>query len=159
MAGKSFHSTPRHFYRNVVLTYNGEECLIWPFGRGKTGYPMLWDDGQMQYVHLLLCKEVNGPPPTPDHDAAHSCGKGKQGCVTKRHLDWKTRIENEADKLEHGTHNRGARHGLSILTDDDVRQIRTLRGYLPQAEIGQMFGVSRVAVCQIHTRQRWGWLD
>lgn len=157
MADKSLHDDPKNYYREVVLAYDGDECLIWPFARGRTGYAMLWQDGQMRYVSRLVCEHTHGP--APDLDAAHSCGCGRDGCVTRRHLSWKTRTENETDKLEHGTHNRGERHGMSKLTDADVRQIRALRGYLPQHAIGGMFGISRVAVCEIHTGKKWGWLD
>lgn len=91
------------FFREIVLAYDGNNCLPWPFGRHHNGYASMLSEGQTKYVHRLVCEEANGPPPTPKHDAAHSCGRGHEGCVTRRHLRWATRAENEADKIRHGT--------------------------------------------------------
>lgn len=49
----------------------------------------------------VVCERVNGPAPTEKHETAHGCGNS--WCVNKRHLRWATHIENEADKLIHGT--------------------------------------------------------
>lgn len=92
-----------NYYHNVVLKYEGSSCLYWPYYTGGKGYGQIEIDGQRLYVHRLVCEAVNGPPPTPEHQAAHSCGKGHLGCVARNHLRWATRIENEADKILHGT--------------------------------------------------------
>jgi hypothetical protein len=75
--------------------------------------------------------------------------------VTRRHLSWKTPKENNADKLDHGTHSRGERNGRAILNEAQVREIRALKGKLLQREIGAMFGVSQVRVSAIHRRKQW----
>lgn len=85
------------FYQEVVLQYDGYECLTWPYACNADGYGMVWRDGKLNNVHRLLCEAIHGPPPTPDHQAAHSCGNGGLGCSTKRHLSWKTRIQNKED--------------------------------------------------------------
>ncbi|CAO0835154.1 HNH endonuclease OS=Streptomyces microflavus OX=1919 GN=Smic_80730 PE=4 SV=1 [Streptomyces microflavus] len=43
-------------------------------------------------------------------------------------LRWGSRSENEGDKVQHGTSNRGAGNGWAKLSDDDVREIRRLIG-------------------------------
>lgn len=91
------------FYREVVLPYDGDECLVWPYATKFDGYGMLWLAGRPHIVSRLVCEDANGPAPTPKHDAAHSCGQGRLGCVAKRHLSWKTRLENVADSIAHGT--------------------------------------------------------
>jgi hypothetical protein len=139
----------------VVLAYDGNECLIWPYARIKAGYAQL---GGGKYVHRLACEELYGPPPTPEHEAAHSCGNGHLGCVAKRHLSWKTHAENMADKLIHGTHNRGERQGRSKLTEANVREIRQLNGIFLDREIAAIFGVSRGTINDIMRRTTWGWL-
>lgn len=97
-------------------------------------------------------------PPTPKHDAAHSCGKGKNGCVTKRHLSWKTRKENEADKIPQDKHTRGERRWNAKLTEDDVHRIRSLKGKMTMQEIGDRFGVCATAIHDIYRHKNWGWL-
>jgi len=99
---------PEKFLKNIALAYAGDDCLEWPFSIVGGGYGQIWRDGRLQIVSRVVCELVNGPPPAPEYQAAHSCGRA--GCVSPRHLTWKTRTENEADKLVHGTHNRGDRH-------------------------------------------------
>lgn len=149
------------FYREVLLTDErgpDDECLIWPYCRNGAGYAQKVFDGEKQFVHRRLCEEVHGPAPTPEHQAAHSCGRGHLACVTKGHLDWKTRPENEADKLTHGTDPRGERCGTSKITEATAREILALKGKMPIEAIGKRFGVSGGHVNNIHLRKRWAWL-
>lgn len=95
--------SPARYLREVVLTYDGDECLFWPFGKDGHGYAEAKVDGRMVSVHRFVCQKAHGDPPSTGLDAAHSCGKGHLACVTKQHLSWKARAENEADKLIHGT--------------------------------------------------------
>jgi len=144
------------FLNNVVLKYDGNECFIWPYGKCK-GYGQITIDGNKRYVHRIACEHVNGPPPTPKHQAAHSCGNGHLACVTKSHLSWKTLSENHADKLLHGTDCRGEKHHLAKLNAEQVLTIRASR-HLPSAKVAQVFGVSRHTIKDIQSGRRWGWL-
>ena len=145
------------YYHEVVLAYDGDDCLIWPHARNH-GYGVLRADGRNHHVHRLACEHVNGSPPTPKHEAAHLCGRGKQGCVTKGHLAWKTSAENNADRIVHGTSNRGERCGSAKLTEADVREIRALEGTMFQREIGERYGITYSAVNDIFHRRTWAWL-
>lgn len=147
------------FYRETVVPYEGEACLPWRYSTNGNGYGMLWIDGRHFIVSRLLCELVHGPAPTPDHEAAHSCGKGHEGCVNKHHLRWATVSENHMDRVIHDTHQRGERHPLVKLTEGQVHEIRALRGQLPQTAIAAMFGIGRVQVSRIQRRKRWAWLD
>lgn len=146
------------FLAEVVLPYEGDDCLIWPYSRTK-GYATMIRDSRTIYVSRLVCEARNGPPPTPDHDAAHSCGKGRSGCVTPRHMSWKTRKENMADTIPHGTHKQGERHPLARLDADQVREIRALRGFMSQRAIGAKFGITQTMVGRIQRRDNWASLD
>lgn len=153
-------STRRDFYFNSVVPYEGDECLIWPFATSSDGYAKcrFIPGGKEEYVSRVLCEEANGPPPTKSHQAAHSCGNGRSGCVAKRHLAWKTRVENEADKVVHGTSTRGENGSNAKLTRDDVWQIMSLRGSMSQREIANRFDVSKSLINQIHSGKSWSWL-
>ncbi len=141
----------------VILPYEGDDCLIWPYARSR-GYGRVWVPslGRIESVHRLACQEQNGPPPTPAHDAAHTCGRGHLGCSTRRHLSWKTRAANMADQLEHGTRARGELQGSSRLTESIVHQIRAASG--PHHSIAARYGVSREHVRDIKNGKRWAWL-
>lgn len=149
----------QRFLRDVVLPYEGDDCLIWPFGRRSNGYATIWVGAAMGNVCRIVCQERHGPPPTPKHEAAHSCGKGHEGCVAKGHLTWKTRAENESDKLDHGTSNRGVRNHANKLSESQVLQIMALKGRALQRDIAETFGVSRSAVSSIHAGRAWGWIS
>jgi hypothetical protein len=139
--------------------HDDDACIIWPYTRTKAGYGQIWSEGGTQYAHRIVCESVHGPAPTCKHQAAHSCGNGHLGCVNPRHLSWKTHAENMADKLIHGTENRGDRNGQSRLTEDQVREIRRLKGSMFQREIAEKFGVTLSTVNHIYNRTTWAWLN
>lgn len=155
--GSSVGSPQRYFYE-VVLAYEGDDCLPWTFGRSSDGYGRMRHGGKARNVHRVVCEEENGPPPSSKHDAAHSCGKGHEGCVAKRHLSWKTRSKNQMDRVAHGTSNRGEQCGAAKITEPQAREVLRLRGIATQREIAALFGVSQAAVYAIHARRNWAWL-
>ena len=154
LGGRTPDGEPGTYFRDVVLSYEGNECLKWPYSRDEGGHGQVKLNGIQNTVHRAVCLEANGPPPTPKHDAAHSCGNGHDGCCTKRHLSWKTRKENMADKLLHGTHNRGEQHNFSKLKESDIREIRSLRGER-LAILAERFGVTRSNICAIQLGKAW----
>lgn len=158
LSGRASPGEVTRYFLEVVLKYDGDECLLWPYAKTTGGYGQINYEGKRHVVSRLVCENVKGPPPSPEHDAAHSCGKGHLRCVTKRHLSWKTKVQNQSDRIVHGTHSRGERHQMSRLAENDVRQIRALRGKATQVELAEQFGVSQVAISNIHTGRRWGWL-
>lgn len=151
------HSGVSRFLHEVAVTFSSEDCLIWPFAR-TNGYGHLVVDGVDHRAHRLVCQLVHGDPPTPTDEAAHSCGKGHLGCVNPRHLSWKTRVENQGDRIYHGTSNRGSRHGLHKLTEADVLQIRRLLPSVSQTEIARQFEVDPSTINNIKSGKNWGWL-
>jgi hypothetical protein len=151
------------YFRDVVLPYAGDDCLIWPYKREKKGYaafgaPLEAYGVRTAYVSRLLCAEVNGPPPTSEHEAAHTCGAGNRGCVTRSHLVWKTPVQNAADKIAHETDGRGEKNSTAKLTADQIREIRGIAGIIPQTAIASRYGVSRSTVSDIVRGATWGHL-
>jgi len=156
LRGGPFYGEPENFVENVVMPYEGDDCIIWPFATDASGYARV----RNIQITRVICERHNGPAPSDLHQAAHSCGKGSSGCVTKSHLLWKTRAENEADKLIHGTDMRGNKHHAAKLTEDDVRYIRSQRGVQKQSELAALFSVSVPTISGIQTRNGgWSWLE
>jgi len=150
------------FYKNVVLKYErDDECLIWPFYRDEKGYAK-WGRGETRggpiRVHRQLCIDAHGPPPFHDAEAAHSCGCGHLGCVTKKHLRWATASGNQKDRVRHGTDNRGEKSPRAKLTSTEVKEIRRLAQTLSHAELARRFNVSTGLVHGIVNRRNWAWL-
>lgn len=131
------------------INHVGEGCLIWPFGRDDKGYGILSvGKGKVRKAHRVMCAIVHGDPPTPEHHAAHSCGNGHLGCIHPRHLSWKTPEENQQDTILHG---RVRQKGTprQKLTEEQVAQIRALRGEKNRAEVAAMFGVRTETIDRI----------
>lgn len=134
------------------VNHDGAECLIWPFfrlpaphGRGMLGYM-----GRQNYAHRLMCIFVHGDPPTPKHEAAHNCGNGHLGCVHPKHIEWKTRSQNQQDRKKHGTQAgncNGPTGKLSFEAADEIRRLYD-SGAL-QRDLAERFGVTESAISKI----------
>lgn len=138
-------------------SYAGDGCLVWPFKRSGRRYGEVWVEGHVRRASRLICRLAHGPEPTPEHEAAHSCGNPP--CCNPRHLRWATPSENMADKLIHDTHQRGSRNGSAKLSDDQARQILALRGSTTQVAIAAQFQISVSTVNRIHSAKAWVWLS
>ena len=125
--------------------HKSDECLFWPFSQGD-GYGQFSHLGKTYRAHRYMCKLAHGEPPTPRHQAAHSCGRGDEGCFNQKHLSWKTNGENQRDRRRHGTKNTGGwLAGAKISPEQDVR-IKELAKTKTQMEIAKLFGVSRSTI-------------
>ena len=130
-------------------------------------------------VHRLVCAAFHGEPPTPAHHAAHGDGNGTNNRASN--LRWATAVENEADKIAHGTaragkpsavpperrargakhgrhtrpdrNARGERNGLSKLTEDKVTAIRLDRR--PRKAIAASHGITVTMVGYIQRGISW----
>lgn len=156
--GRTREGEPLEYLNGIVLPYEGDDCLPWPFAKTTSGYGTIWLDGKLWRVGRLVCESANGPPPTPSHEAAHSCGNGHLSCCTKRHLSWKTVLENSADQVIHGTRLRGTTQNGAKLTDDNIREILSLKGTMPQRFIAKKFGVTQSHISRIYSGDVWSWL-
>lgn len=132
------------------IGYTGDDCLKWPFST-VDGYGNFGHLGQHCYAHRTMCELVNGPAPSPSHEAAHSCGNGNEGCVNPRHLSWKTKTGNQLDRVAHGNFKKRTK-----LNETQAAEIRALKGKMPQREIARLYGISRPNVSLIHTGNSWG---
>jgi hypothetical protein len=154
-AGRTPKGSLINFVENIARPYSGDACLPWPYSRTGQGYGKLKIGNGYIVASRYVCIRAHGEPPTPQHQAAHSCGNGRLGCVNPRHLSWKTPIENDADKMRHGTINRGERNPAAKLTESQVREIRSLAGHLTRAQISEMYGICPMAISRINARKSW----
>lgn len=83
-------------------------CIDWPYAKGPKGYGLVKWGGRDARVSRVLCELAHGSAPSPQHQAAHSCGHS--WCVNWRHLAWKTQAQNEQDKRAHGTYTGRWKH-------------------------------------------------
>lgn len=132
-----------------------DACLPWPFWIDKTnGYGRCGFDAKLYWAHRLMCEMAHGPAPSASHQAAHSCGRGHEGCVNPRHLSWKTRSQNQRDRRKHGTSRAKFGHRWK-LTPAQVAEIRAQGGIKTQRELAAMYGVTWQTIGMILRRETW----
>jgi len=141
------------FFEKVVLKFDGTDCLKWPYSRNNYGYARITIRGSRLVASRVVCERTHGPPASEKMEAAHICGMGHEGCVNPRHIVWKTRIENQADKKIHGTTNQGERCGNAKLTENQVREIRVSSEN--QRVLAGRYGVFQATISKIIRRERW----
>lgn len=101
-----------------------DDCIIWPYSGTSHGYATVAYGGKTMSAARVVCEHIHGPPPTPLHEAAHSCGCGHKGCVNARHLRWLTPAENTAEKYAHGTILFDQDNHMTRLSNEQVKEIR-----------------------------------
>jgi hypothetical protein len=108
-------------------------------------------------VHVLVLTAFVGPRPLgmqachfPDRDTANN---------HLSNLRWDTHARNQADRIYHGTSNRGVRNGSARLVPDQVVQIRQRRAMGETlSALAHAFGVSESNIRMIESRETWVWL-
>lgn len=138
--------------------YGGDDCLRWPFYYNPNGYGDVPYNGKVTSANRAMCTIAHGNPPTPDHEAAHSCGNGKGGCLNPRHLDWLTAKQNQGDRSGHQTDNRGLRAHANKLTEGQIYEIRAAEGIISAKELASHYACSAVNIRHIWKRKNWAWL-
>jgi hypothetical protein len=93
------------------------------------------------------------------NEAAHSCGNGHLGCVTKRHLSWKTRSGNMLDMIEHGRSLRGQKQWNAKLTEEAAREILALKGVETTTTLAKRVGGSSGTIRSVFRGYSWAWVN
>lgn len=159
LAGRTSQGKPLAFVE-AALVASTDDCILWPFGKGLDGRARVVLNGRKRLASRIVCERTHGTAPTSKHEAAHSCGKGHEGCINPRHLRWATASENQKDRVQHGTHTMGERNPKAVLAESDVHRIRRLsaEGKTRRA-LAREYGVSRHTIADIASRRTWAWLE
>lgn len=129
------------------VTYDGSECLIWPWTRDGQGRGAVGINGKLQRAHRVMCELVHGPAPTPEHHAAHSCGNGHIACVHPKHVSWKTKEENAQDRVQHGRNAGNSAGHFTKFTPRDLMRLKDgIRAKRRVKDLAAEFGVARSVV-------------
>lgn len=158
LSGGTGRGEAQRFF-DATLAGDTDECVIWPFARDAVGYARIRHGGENIPAYRLMCERAHGPHNGIETHATHTCGKGNQGCINPKHLEWGTAFKNQQDRVEHGTSNRGEQCGTHKLTAAEVELIFARlnageRSYLLATE----YNVNRVTISDIKTGRSWAWL-
>lgn len=135
----------------------GVGCWLWGGFLYPSGYGQFWLNGRNMTAHRAAFELFVAPIPA-GAVVCHRCDV--KACVRPDHLFAGPQALNIADKVEKDHQAKGVDHGSAVLTEEQVRMIRTLReaghGLRPLA---QTFGVTKSTVHAIVTRKSWKHLD
>jgi len=104
-------------------------------------------------INRLVAAAFIGPCPE-GMECCHNDGSRTNNVVDNLRYD--TRVGNAADRLLHGTHQRGERSGNSKLTEAQVLAIRADTRL--QGIIAEEYGIEQACVSKIKLRKSWAWL-
>jgi hypothetical protein len=144
------------WYDNHTSRRRRDEPLILKPGANASGYlhvnvAGLKPKGRM--IHRLVLEAFVGPAPN-GHECAHGDGNPANNALAN--LRWATRHDNQMDRRVHGTMVVGAKHHMSKLDAEKVRELRMRRASGETLKsLGERFGVSAMAVWHAAKGTTW----
>ena len=141
------------FLRQAISTETNE-CVIWPFSKGRLGYGKVYYEGRDMLAHRLALLLHCGPPPSESMHVAHDpVACTSPSCINPAHLRYATARENCADKRVSGTLAEGDKAGTAKIGLEEVKAILADSG--TYRDIAERFGVSRSTVGDIKNGKTW----
>ena len=118
----------------------------------KRPYLGLWRNNKIKIckIHRLVLEAFIGKCPQ-GMEGCHNDGNPFNNHLTN--LRWDTPKNNQADKIRHGTTNRGERCGTAKLTLEQVRAIR--EDTRLQRIIAKEYNIAESMISRIKNRVRW----
>lgn len=141
--GKVMRKIPAKFLKPYVMKHGYHQLSLY-----KDGCTFKY------LVHQLIAYTFLPTIPGKKYQINHKNLNKSDNCV--ENLEWVSPIENVRHANRNGVHNRGERHGISKLSEKQVREIRKLRKEgLMYKEIAPLFGVQKATIGEICRGELW----
>lgn len=131
--------------------------IVKVLGEDKYGYHQigLWKNGKCtsRKVHQLVAEHFIGPWPEWASEVRHKDGVKTNNIWTN--LAYATTKQNAADRVQHGTQIKGVTHPKSKVTENDVIEIRALKGVEKQSVTAARYGLKQAQVSSIQRLESW----
>jgi hypothetical protein len=143
-------------YRMAFFTQRRQQpdsCWLWTGEIDRSGYGrVFW--GRRLLAHRVAWEIANSHQIPEGKVICHSCDV--PACVNPAHLWAGTPADNMADRDRkgRGRDQRGQKHNMAILTEMDVRAIRS--SSQKQSVLAERYGVSFQQISKIVRGERWG---
>ncbi|WP_171935781.1 HNH endonuclease signature motif containing protein [Escherichia coli] len=125
-------------------------CIRFTGSIDKSGYGRIMINRVKYGAHRLAYELANGPIPD-GYVVRHKCDN--PSCINPSHLEVGTQAENIKDKVTRGRQASGCSIGVSKLTEEIVRDIRS--SGLKVSLLAERYGVSTVSIRNILRRKTW----
>lgn len=127
-----------------------DECWEWKGYRNELGYGQIKMDGTPKAAHRVVVMAM-GVSLTSDDVIMHTCDN--PSCCNPKHLVVGTHALNVADRVAKRRSARGSANGRSLLTEEQVRQIKKDDRRL--VDVAKDYGVSVSAISLIRRGKNW----
>ena len=143
----------QRFFSKIKIS-GPDDCHEWGFCRNADGYGV-WRLRSVDYISTRVAYFISTGLQPGNLRVCHHCDN--PSCCNPRHLFLGTSKDNSQDMVKKGRSCKGSSHGCSILTEDDVFEIRELhaKGELTQQQIADKFNVTNGSVSQIILCKTW----
>ena len=121
------------------------------------GYGAFLFGGKVVSAHRVSWMLERGQIPA-GMNVLHRCDNTR--CVRPDHLFLGTQRDNMRDMFKKGraVRLRGVQHPCSVLTEEQVHEIRAASGRGEGSRLARKFGMTKSAVYNIRRRRTWAWL-
>lgn len=139
------------FWKRVDKT---GDCWVWKGPKVGNGYGKVGYKGRTARANRVSWELANGPIP----DGMMVCHKcDNPSCVRPDHLFLGSVVENNSDKQEKGRQVRGETAGASVLTEEQVREIkrRYAAGHTTLGKLSIEYGVHTSQIHHIVKGRNW----
>lgn len=149
------HAGVHGLEREIEYTVNEDGCHICTSHTISVyGYPQYHENGKTHNLHRYLFLKEHGPI-EKGYVIRHRCDQ--RLCINLEHLEKGTIAENSKDMFERGRNPKGEKHGMAILSENQVRAI--FASDKPYAELAVDYGVSRNTIYDIKSGKTWNHLN
>lgn len=144
--------TPDDYLLKRINKDGPNGCWIYTGATDRRGYGRPARKHKRYYAHRRSYEIHKGPIPA-GMLVLHKCDNPP--CCNPDHLFLGTDADNAQDKARKGRALDGANNMHAKLTEQQVIEIRALRGKTTQREASERYGVSQTAICAIFNRRTW----
>ena len=154
--------------RLLKSTRKEGECLIWTGYMRHDGYGHCTVNNRSMNAHLASFMVKTKGAPRPSHidgvrmHVRHTCGN--RGCINQGHLEYDTATRNMADRVTHGTSNRGSRNKNAVITEQTALAIKRSRrdkgeeDFESPTDRAKRFKVSKQMIRDIDRGKVWAYV-
>lgn len=157
-AASVYDKSPEERFWAKVKKSEGDKCWEWQgfLSRGgkSSGYGVFGFEGKMHRAHRIAYRFAFGE--FAEHlFVLHRCDNPR--CVRPDHLFLGTHTDNMCDMVNKGraSSGPGTQNPSAKLNEQQVLEIRALKGKLPRQDIADKYGVSLSAIKRIFAGKAW----